>query len=115
MVYIPGRPDSLQCVTLTPWIERLYAAAIRWAGGRGAAGGDSRRGDGRRHRSSTSRDRRILHLLNHNRDSKSTARQLTPLEKVVIDFAVPDGRRVQRIHTPLESGRRAIHSRERSG
>jgi hypothetical protein len=104
VVYLPGRPDAMQSETLTPWIERLYGAAIRWTGAEeppvvvraeamvGATLFDQP-------------DRRIVHLLNHNRDSKYYGAQLTPLEKVAVDLAIPAGRQVQRVHrlwTPAE-------------
>jgi hypothetical protein len=96
VVYLPGRPDAMQCETLCPWIERLYASAVRWVAQErppveiraGAMVGVTL---------FDQPQRRVLHLLNYNRDTRYQSDDVGTLHSVAVDLAVPSGRRIQRI------------------
>ena len=106
VVYLPGRPDAIQCEVLTPWIERLFADAIRWTVQEDPPvelGVESMVGV-------TLFDqpqRRIVHLVNYPRDSRYDSDEFQPVRNLRISLAVPPGRRVGQIHrlwNPVAAG-----------
>lgn len=92
VVYLPGRFDSMQCYNLTPAVERLFANAVRWVAPDGwpveieAAGpvGVSLFRQPRR---------LVVHLINHQRDSLFRSDTVTPLRKLSLRVALPEGSR----------------------
>jgi type 1 glutamine amidotransferase len=97
VVYLPGQPDAIQCEVLTPWIERLFAAATGWVA----------QEDPPVELSVQSMvgvtlfeqpQRRILHLVNYPCDTRYESDEFRPVRNLKVAVAVPPGRRVQRVH-----------------
>jgi type 1 glutamine amidotransferase len=97
VVYLPGRLDALECYQLTPQVERLFANAVRWlVRGRlpievtspGMVGVSCFR-----------QPRRLLvHLVNHQRDSRLRDDAFQPLVRVGVRLQLPPGFEVARVH-----------------
>ncbi len=92
-VYLSGRLDAMQCLQPDAAVETLFADAVRWA-----AGGEvpvEVKADGivavtlfRQP------DRLVVHLVNHERDTKLATDAWREIGNVRVRLAVPDGRRV---------------------
>ena len=88
VVYLPGRFDSMQCYTLSPAIERLFAAAVRWLAPAGlpveidAPGTVGVSLFRQPHRL-------VVHLVNHERDSQFRSDSFTSLRRVGLRIALP--------------------------
>ncbi len=104
VVYLPGRFDSMQCYTLLPAVERLFAGAVRWVA-RGRlpieieAPGPVGLSLFRQPR------RLVVHLVNHQRDSRLASDAFTPMSAVSLQVVLPgDARpeRVRRLWDPRE-------------
>jgi len=104
VVYLPGRLDALQCYELTPAVERLFGDAVRWimrdrlpieVSSPGTVGVSYFQQS----------QRLIVHLLNHDRDSRFRDDSYKPLARVVISLRLPpgcDAARVHRLWTPAD-------------
>lgn len=104
VVYLPGRLDALQCYELTPAIERLFGDAVKWlmhgrlpieVGSPGMVGVGYFQQP----------QRLIVHLVNHNRDSRFRDDGYQPLLHVVVRLRLPagfDAARVHRLWTPSD-------------
>ena len=89
VVYLPGRFDSMQCYTLTPAVERLFANAVRWVAPGGCpveieAAGPVSVSVFRQPR------RLVVHLVNHQRDSQLRSDAVTPLADVWLRLPLPE-------------------------
>jgi hypothetical protein len=89
VVYLPGRFDSMQCYTLLPAVERLFANAVRWV----APGGlpVEIEAPGPVGVSLFRQSRRLVaHLVNHQRDSQFRSDAFTPIRNVSLRVALPE-------------------------
>ncbi len=97
VVYLPGRWCAMQCQNLDPAIERLFAAAARWAAQASppveiqatATVGVTL---------FEQPERRILHLRNYRRDTQYRSDAVQAIDHVAVAVAVPAGCSVRRIH-----------------
>jgi type 1 glutamine amidotransferase len=97
VVYLPGRWCAMQCQNLDPGIERLFAAAVRWA----AQASPPVEIQATATVGVTLFDqpeRRILHLLNYRRDTQYRSDAVQAIDHMAVAVAVPAGRSVRRIH-----------------
>ncbi len=104
IVYFPGRPDARQCQELSGQTERLFRNAVNWA----AAGDVPVRIKSPGPVATTlfdQPDRRILHLVNLNGDSKHKCDIIEPLENVGVELILPAGRRLKRLHRLWDKGK----------
>jgi hypothetical protein len=97
VVYLPGRLDALQCHQLTPTIERLFANAVRWVI-RGDLIVDVHAPAPIGVTLFDQPDRRILHLVNFNGDTRYKSDTIEPIENVHVQLEMPAGARVRRLH-----------------
>ena len=97
VVYVPARLDSLQCEKLSPFIETLFANAIRWAAhndlpvqinAHATIGVNLY----------DQPDRRILHLVNHNAPTQQQYDRIAAIENIEIRLQAPTGRRTSNVH-----------------
>jgi len=97
VVYLPGRLDAFQCEHLDPGIEGLLFNAVRWAAGEklpvviradAPVGVTLFEQPGRR----------ILHLVSLHGDSLYRTDRVEPLRAVRVQWQVPAGARVKRLH-----------------
>ena len=104
VVYIPGQLDAEQCQVLCSQTERLFQDAVSWA-----AGGELPV----RIKASApiattlfdQKDRRILHLVNLNGDSKYQNDKIEPVENVNVELLLPEGRRLNQLHRLWDEGK----------
>ncbi len=97
VVYLSGRWCAVQCQNLSPGIERLFSAAVRWAAQEpppveiraGATVGVTL---------FEQPQRRILHLLNYRRDTRYRSDEVGAIDHVTVAVTIPAGRQVRRIH-----------------
>ncbi len=96
VVYLPGRLDSMQCYDPSPQIEQVFAKAVRWVSqdnlpveieASGTVGVTLFRQP----------KRIIVHLVNHQRDSRFNSDAFQPVEKIALRVHVPADCRVQRV------------------
>jgi hypothetical protein len=97
VVYLPGRLDASECYQLTPQVERLMANAVRWlmydrlpieVSSPGMVGVSFFRQP----------QRLLVHLVNHDRDSRFRDDAFQPLAGVRVRLRVPPGFEVARVH-----------------
>jgi hypothetical protein len=97
VVYLPGRLDALECYQLTPQVERLFANAVRWlmrdrlpieVSSPGMVGVSYFRQP----------QRLLVHLVNHDRDSRFRDDAFRPLTHVRVRLQLPPGFEVSRVH-----------------
>ncbi len=97
VVYLPGRWCAMQSQNLSPDIEHLFAAAVRWAAQQPppleiqapATVGVTL---------FEQPQRRVLHLVNYRRDTQYRSDEVGPIDRVAVSIAVPAGRQIGRIH-----------------
>jgi type 1 glutamine amidotransferase len=97
VVYLSGRWCAMQCQNLDRGIERLFAAAVRWAAQESPPV--------EIHAAATvgvtlfeQPERRVLHLLNYRRDTEYRSDAVQAIDHVEVAVAVPAGRHVRQIH-----------------
>lgn len=95
-VYIPGRLDAMQCMDPHSFVERLFRDAVRWvqndslpvqvtANGVVAVSCFEQP------------NARVIHLVNHSRDSRFSADEFRPVESVRIRLRLNPGTGVLRV------------------
>jgi hypothetical protein len=97
VVYLPGRWCAMQSQNLDPAIERLFAAAVRWAA-RESAPVEVRADATVGITLFDQPNRRVLHLVNYRRDTRYRSDEVGAIDKLAVTLAVPPGRHVRRIH-----------------
>jgi hypothetical protein len=97
VVYLPGRWCAMQCQNLDSRIERLFAAAVRWAA-QEPPPVETRAAATVGVTLFEQPQRRILHLLNYRRDSQYRSDAVQAIDNVAVAMAVPAGSQVRRIH-----------------
>lgn len=96
VVYLPGRLEAIQCQQLSPTIERLLAAAVRYVA--------DRKLPVELHATAPvaatlfdQPTRRVVHLVNLNGDSQYKSDEVRPIENVAVRLEIPAGRQVKEI------------------
>lgn len=97
VVYIPARLDSIQCEILTPAIEKLFANSVYWIT-RGNVPIQIKANATIGVTLFDQPGRRILHLVNHNADTKQDYERIEPVKNIEIKMSVPDGHKITRLH-----------------
>jgi hypothetical protein len=102
VVFLPGRFDSVQCYEPSPAIERLFANAVRWVAPEAVpveieAAGPVGLTLFRQPR------RLIVHLINHQRDSRFRSDALEPIRRVALRVSLPEGGRAQSVRRLWEN------------
>jgi hypothetical protein len=82
----------MQCYNLTPAVERLFADAVRWVAPEGLP--VEIEAEGTVGVSLFRQPQRLMvHLVNHERDSEYRTDAVTPLHKISLRLALPEGAR----------------------
>ena len=96
VVYLPGRLDAMQCETLNPATERLFANAVNWL----AHGDLPVRVEASGIVGVTlfqQSQRHLVHLLNYQRDPLDRSEDYQPLKDLVIQLQLAPGSRVANV------------------
>ncbi|HPA20459.1 MAG TPA: hypothetical protein PLU30_22095 [Verrucomicrobiae bacterium] len=96
-VYLPGRFDAIQCNQPDPFIERLFADAVRWAAN-GAPPIDVNASGIVAVSCFEQPNRLVVHLVNHDRDSRFSNDGFRPIGSVKIRLQLPKGSSASRVH-----------------
>jgi hypothetical protein len=117
VVYLPCRLDLAEAKQPSSEIERLFEAAVRWvAQDEPPVEIETEKPVGVTVYDQP--DRRLVHMVGHNADSRLRTDEVRPVGDVGIRFRIPDGRLVTRLHTlwnkrevpfTVESGRLSCH------
>ncbi|MBI5397208.1 MAG: hypothetical protein HZA91_18070 [Verrucomicrobia bacterium] len=102
IVYLPGRPDSMQCYNPSAQIERLFAKAVRWVA-QGAVPVEVEAAGVVGVTLFRQPRRLIVHLVNHQRDSLFRSDACEPVAKLSLRVRVPADCRVQRVRRLWEN------------
>ncbi len=112
VVYLPGRLEASQCEEPSPAIEALFASAVRWVAPTGLPVEVTAPGTVGVTLFRQS-NRLIVHLVNHQRDTRLRSDAFTPISHVQLSVAVPANAQVRRVHRLWEEGEAPFSLRDR--
>lgn len=97
VVYIPARLDSIQCEKLTPAIEQLFANSVDWIA-QGNVPVQIKADAPIGVTLFEQPGRQMLHLVNHNADSRQYNDLIEPVNNIKIKMRIPSAQKISRLH-----------------